>query len=235
MNYLVLGRALINLSALDRFPLTCYPLVSCFVFLCFVLLYLLTIITCIGGCYLYEVSVRHDEARGAGPEYKTSEVLCLLYHATPLRSGSASSNTTNAAKITVIAQLADTVNDKTPIFGGTRSTLPLVQDLIRELKKGRDLKDLLANTTDSSTTAEENTGDSGEKGPSLEDFDLMAVLGRGGFGKVMQVRHKGTGLIYAMKILKKSELRRRRQVSFSLSILLTISLVLYLFACLLCL
>lgn len=47
----------------------------------------------------------------------------------------------------------------------------------------------------------------------LEDFDLLAVLGRGGFGKVMQVRHRNTDTVYAMKILKKSELRRRRQVS----------------------
>ncbi|KAJ1439753.1 kinase-like domain-containing protein [Ochromonadaceae sp. CCMP2298] len=53
-----------------------------------------------------------------------------------------------------------------------------------------------------------------EDGPvvSLEDFDLLAVLGRGGFGKVMQVRHRTTDTVYAMKILKKSELRRRRQV-----------------------
>ena len=40
----------------------------------------------------------------------------------------------------------------------------------------------------------------------------MTVLGRGGFGKVMQVRHKATGLVYAMKIFKKNELRKRRQV-----------------------
>ena len=33
-----------------------------------------------------------------------------------------------------------------------------------------------------------------------------------GFGKVMQVRHKATGGVYAMKIFKKTELRKRRQV-----------------------
>ena len=47
---------------------------------------------------------------------------------------------------------------------------------------------------------------------SLADFELLAVLGRGGFGKVMQVRHKATGGVYAMKIFKKTELRKRRQV-----------------------
>ena len=49
-------------------------------------------------------------------------------------------------------------------------------------------------------------------GVSLEDFELLSVLGRGGFGKVMQVRSKKTAKIFAMKILKKSELQRRKQV-----------------------
>src|SRR6185437_11118397 len=36
----------------------------------------------------------------------------------------------------------------------------------------------------------------------LDDFELLKVLGRGSFGKVMQVKKKSTGKIYAMKILK---------------------------------
>ena len=39
----------------------------------------------------------------------------------------------------------------------------------------------------------------------------MTVLGRGGFGKVMQVKHKASGEIYAMKIFKKADLRKRKQ------------------------
>lgn len=58
-----------------------------------------------------------------------------------------------------------------------------------------------------------------ENTATLEDFDLLAVLGRGGFGKVMQVRHRTTDTVYAMKILKKSELRRRRQVAFKFNYL----------------
>lgn len=46
----------------------------------------------------------------------------------------------------------------------------------------------------------------------IEDFELMKVLGRGSFGKVMQVRHKANGQIYAMKILKKSAIVARNQV-----------------------
>ena len=48
---------------------------------------------------------------------------------------------------------------------------------------------------------------------SLEDFDLLKVLGKGGFGKVMLVRKKGTNDIYAMKVLKKEAVIRRNQVA----------------------
>lgn len=47
---------------------------------------------------------------------------------------------------------------------------------------------------------------------SLEDFDLLKVLGRGSFGKVMQVKKKSNGGIYAMKILKKRAIIARNQV-----------------------
>ena len=48
---------------------------------------------------------------------------------------------------------------------------------------------------------------------SLEDFDLLKVLGKGGFGKVMLVKKKGTSDIYAMKVLKKEAVVRRNQVA----------------------
>ena len=44
----------------------------------------------------------------------------------------------------------------------------------------------------------------------LDYFQLLAVLGRGGFGKVMQVRHDTTNCVYAMKIIKKSNLNKRQ-------------------------
>jgi len=48
---------------------------------------------------------------------------------------------------------------------------------------------------------------------ALEDFDLLKVLGKGGFGKVMLVRKTGTTDIYAMKVLKKEAVIRRNQVT----------------------
>ena len=47
---------------------------------------------------------------------------------------------------------------------------------------------------------------------TVDDFELLKVLGKGSFGKVFLVRLIPTGGIYAMKVLKKSEVVRRRQV-----------------------
>jgi len=48
---------------------------------------------------------------------------------------------------------------------------------------------------------------------NLESFDLLSVLGRGAFGKVMMVRKKDTGKIYAMKVLKKHYVFAKKQVT----------------------
>ena len=48
---------------------------------------------------------------------------------------------------------------------------------------------------------------------TLDDFDLLKVLGKGGFGKVMLVRKKGTNDVYAMKVLRKEHLLFRGKTS----------------------
>jgi len=45
-----------------------------------------------------------------------------------------------------------------------------------------------------------------------DDFDFLKVIGRGAFGKVMQVRHKKDSKIYAMKILRKKVILARNQI-----------------------
>ncbi|KAI4335263.1 hypothetical protein L6164_013927 [Bauhinia variegata] len=47
---------------------------------------------------------------------------------------------------------------------------------------------------------------------SVDDFDLLTIIGRGAFGEVRLCREKESGNIFAMKKLKKSEMLSRGQV-----------------------
>eukprot|EP01121_Diplochlamys_sp_Union-15-3_P009003 TRINITY_DN2429_c0_g1_i1.p1 TRINITY_DN2429_c0_g1~~TRINITY_DN2429_c0_g1_i1.p1 ORF type:complete len:466 (+),score=94.61 TRINITY_DN2429_c0_g1_i1:120-1517(+) len=47
---------------------------------------------------------------------------------------------------------------------------------------------------------------------TVEDFELLKVIGKGSFGKVIQVRKKDTRKIYAMKILHKQTIIERNEV-----------------------
>uniref|UniRef100_A0A8C7CPE9 protein kinase C n=1 Tax=Oncorhynchus kisutch TaxID=8019 RepID=A0A8C7CPE9_ONCKI len=53
---------------------------------------------------------------------------------------------------------------------------------------------------------------SGHKPLCLQDFRLIAVLGRGHFGKVLLSEYKKTGSIYAIKALKKGDIVARDEV-----------------------
>lgn len=156
-----------------------------------------------GSAYVYEISVRHSEVKGL-PDYVTANVMLSLYVARPIRGNK------TASTITIISQVDPRMNETGISWWGgddlsTHSITGLRrEDLVRELKQCGDLPNLLNGSG--------NCDDEDGTNVSLDDFELLAVLGRGGFGKVMQVRHKGSNAIYAMKILKKSELCRKRQV-----------------------
>jgi len=47
---------------------------------------------------------------------------------------------------------------------------------------------------------------------SLSDFDVKRTLGTGSFGRVLLAQHRKTGVFYALKKLKKSEVIRLKQV-----------------------
>lgn len=51
-----------------------------------------------------------------------------------------------------------------------------------------------------------------KKSVTKEDFELLKVIGKGSFGKVMQVKKKDDGQIYAMKVLRKEAIVARKQV-----------------------
>lgn len=51
----------------------------------------------------------------------------------------------------------------------------------------------------------------------IEDFDLLKVVGKGSFGKVMQVQKKDTHRIYALKTLRKQHIISRSEVAHTLA------------------
>ena len=51
----------------------------------------------------------------------------------------------------------------------------------------------------------------------LDDFVLLTTVGKGSFGKVIQVRKKDSGQIYAMKVLKKAQVIRRKQYEHTMT------------------
>lgn len=47
----------------------------------------------------------------------------------------------------------------------------------------------------------------------VEDFDALKVIGRGAFGEVRLVQKKDTGHVYAMKVLRKTDMLEKEQVA----------------------
>jgi len=54
-------------------------------------------------------------------------------------------------------------------------------------------------------------------GSSIDSFDLLKVLGRGSFGKVMQVRKRDTSRIYALKTIRKAHVASRNEITHTLA------------------
>lgn len=50
-----------------------------------------------------------------------------------------------------------------------------------------------------------------------KDFEMISVIGKGSYGKVMLVKKKDTGQLYALKVLKKAEIIRRNQVEHTMT------------------
>ncbi|TYZ60508.1 hypothetical protein PybrP1_007960 [[Pythium] brassicae (nom. inval.)] len=81
------------------------------------------------------------------------------------------------------------------------------------LKKSRFFGASLAGDDDDDDS--DSDGDSnGARRPrvTLQDFQMIQVIGRGSFGKVVLVGHRATKKLYAMKILSKENIVKRKQV-----------------------
>jgi len=65
---------------------------------------------------------------------------------------------------------------------------------------------------DNSSGAPNSSGGNPADKVAIKDFDLLNVVGKGSFGKVLQVRKKDTGKIYAMKVLNKKTILERNEL-----------------------
>lgn len=52
---------------------------------------------------------------------------------------------------------------------------------------------------------------------TIDDFDLLKVVGKGSFGKVMQVRKRDTQRVYALKTIRKAHIISRSEVNHTLA------------------
>ncbi|CAK4073594.1 unnamed protein product [Aphanomyces euteiches] len=154
-----------------------------------------------GAHCVYEISVEHKDIPAKMKNYTRGEVLCLAHIAEPIPGNP------NASMLTVVTQVgfkghmpkfvAQLIFDQLIARSFDSHTCLPTEDTSNVMEK--KLKDV---PYDRSITEDEQNDDK----VGLGDFELLAVLGRGGFAKVMQVRHRQTQKVHAMKILKKEEL-----------------------------
>ena len=52
---------------------------------------------------------------------------------------------------------------------------------------------------------------------AIDSFELLKLIGRGSFGKVMQVRKRDTGRIYALKTIRKAHIASRNEITHTLA------------------
>lgn len=51
-------------------------------------------------------------------------------------------------------------------------------------------------------------------GHSIDDYELLCVIGRGTFGKIYLVRELATGHVYAMKVVKKTSISQQNKLQY---------------------
>lgn len=68
----------------------------------------------------------------------------------------------------------------------------------------------------SSICTAEKHGSKSEKseGVGLDDFEVMKLVGQGAFGKVFQVKKRGTSEIYAMKVMRKDKIVEKNHAEY---------------------
>lgn len=96
-------------------------------------------------------------------------------------------------------------------------SLPLNKLTLHESESSSDLLECLSKEKQSSKEAlsdeELNTKKENEV-IGLDDFEILKLVGQGAFGKVYQVRKKGTSEIYAMKVMRKDKILEKNHAEY---------------------
>lgn len=50
--------------------------------------------------------------------------------------------------------------------------------------------------------------------PSIDDYELLCVIGKGVFGKIYLVRELKNGEVYAMKVVKKKLIEKQNKLKY---------------------
>lgn len=100
---------------------------------------------------------------------------------------------------------------------GLESWLQEIVAAYEEANRYKELNEFLLFQFPKNDESEEDqkgvaTTHSGKMKVTLQDFEMLRVVGKGSFGKVLQVRKKNTRDIYAIKVLKKDHIFKRNQV-----------------------
>lgn len=84
-----------------------------------------------------------------------------------------------------------------------------IQDVFRDVKHGDKSFNIASKRSSTEATSLESS-DSGDY--SMNSFAAIKVIGKGSYGKVYCVVKKDTGEKYAMKVIKKANMRKMRQL-----------------------
>lgn len=92
------------------------------------------------------------------------------------------------------------------------------EDSLVELVTGETSEDIEESSFDDVNTEESLNDEDANlmkiQSVSIEDFEVLKVVGQGAFAKVYQVRKKGTSDIYAMKVMRKDKIMEKNHAEY---------------------
>jgi ribosomal protein S6 kinase beta len=97
-------------------------------------------------------------------------------------------------------------------------SLPFSKLTLRETESSLELSECSSKEkeTNQGPLSDEELADAKKEneGVGLDDFEILKLVGQGAFGKVYQVKKKGTSEIYAMKVMRKDRILEKNHAEY---------------------